>query len=193
VRKVAACAAMIALIACARQPPPNPQPQPSPAPTASAPAPAPPTSATPTSVPPTAIPTPIGTPTIPPTAQPTPSPAPPTPSPAYRFVYTPPPEAASAAPSAPRILEIDMTDQVVHQNSDVALRVVTNLVVATVIASAMGRDAPIPQVGSGVFAAQSHIPGVPFFLLNRTYSIQIRAATPDGQIASVTLPIRLVR
>lgn len=174
--------ATFAMIACQ----PQPQPAPSPAPTPAA------TTAAPSAAPPTALPTAVGTPTIAPTAAPTSAPLP-TPSPAYHFVYTPPPADPNAPPGTPRILEVDMTDQIVHQNTDVSLRVLTTPAVSSVVASAMGREAAIPQIGSGVFAAQSHIPGVPFFLLNRVYNIEIRAATLDGHIASVTLPIRLVR
>jgi hypothetical protein len=179
-RAFALVVVMLAIVAC------QPQPTPSPAPTPAA------TTAAPTPAPPTAQPTAVGTPTIVPTAPPTSAPSP-TPSPAYRFVYTAPPAQPNAPPGAPRILEIDMTDQIVHQNSDVSLRVLTTAAVASVVASAMGREAAIPQVGSGVFAAQSHIPGIPFFLLNRVYNIEFRAATPDGHVVSVTLPIRLVR
>ncbi len=85
-----------------------------------------------------------------------------------------------------------MTDQILHPNSDVALRVVTSPEVQTVIASALGRDIAIPQLSPGVFAAQSHIPDVPFFLL-RTYDVEFRAATVDGRMASITLPFRLGR
>jgi hypothetical protein len=190
-REWALAVAMLATVACERQP--NPQPAPSPpVPTPAA------SAAVPRPAPPTALPTAVGTPSIGPSAPPTIAPSPPptpspAPSPAYRFVYTPPPALQNAPPGMPQILEIDMTDQIVHQNSDVSLRVLTSPAVASVVAAAMGREAAIPQVGSGVFAAQSHIPGVPFFLLNRVYNIEIRAATPDGHMVSVTLPIRLVR
>jgi hypothetical protein len=171
---------LLGLLACSRQPEPSPQPQ----------ATAPPSPAASPTASPAPQPSPVATPTIAPTAPP-PSPQA-TPTPTYRFVFTPPP-TAPPPPGAPQILEIDVTDQTVHQNSDVAVRVLTSPSVATVVAAAMGREVAIPQVGSGLFEAQSHIPGVPFFFLNRTFNIEIRAATADGQTSRVTLPIRLVR
>ena len=128
---------------------------------------------------------PIGLPPGPPTPAPTPTPV-------YRYVYAPTPAPAPSNAGLPRIFEIDVTDQILHPNSDIALRVVTSPEVQTVIASALGRDIAIPQLAPGVFAAQSHIPDVPFFLL-RTYDVEFRAATGDGRIASVTLPFRLGR
>jgi hypothetical protein len=165
-------ALLVLAVASACQPTPSSAPQstPSPGPTA-----------------PTAAPSaaPLTTPSPPPTPQASTTPG-------YRFVYTPPP-VPNAAPGAPQIFEVDISDQTIHQNSDVALRVLTTPSVASVVAAAMGREVAIPQVGAGLFAAQSHIPGVPFFFLNRTYDIEIRAATPNGQVSSVRLPIRLVR
>jgi hypothetical protein len=185
-RALLAACAFVATVGAA-QPPPAPTPQPPPVQTES---PAPgeqPTaavaSAAPTTVP-TSVPTAVGTPTP---APPTPTPAP---TPVYRYVFTP--KYGAPIAGLPRILEIDMTDRAIHTNSDIALRVVTTPEVQSVVASAMGRDIAIPQQGPGVFAAQSHIPDVPFFLL-RTYNVEFRAAAPDGQIATITLPLRLTR
>jgi len=183
--------------------PPLPAPTPSVAPSGAASAAplatqAPPTVA-PSQAPAIPAPTPLATPPPLPTAAP-PTPVPPTttpapvaPTPGYRYFYTPPPAATPVPSGAPRIMEIDYTDQTLHQNMDVALRVVTTPAVASVTISALGREVPVPQVAAGIWSAQSHIPSVPFFLLNRTYSLQIRAATPDGRSDSVTFPVRLVR
>jgi hypothetical protein len=183
IRRLLVAGAFVATVGAAQQPPPGPTPEPRPAQT-DAPAAATPTPAVPTAAP-TTVPTAVGTPTLPP-----PTPAP-TPSPVYRYVYTPPASAAGV-PGLPRILEIDMSDRAIHTNSDVSLRVVTTPEVQSVVASAMGRDIAIPQQSPGVFAAQSHIPDVPFFLL-RTYAVEFRAAASDGQVATITLPIRLTR
>ncbi len=102
-------------------------------------------------------------------------------------MYTPP-----QTTGGPRILAIEMSDQTLHPNTDIALRVLTSPEVTTVVASALGREIAIPQLSPGVFAAQSHIPAVPFFLL-RTYAVEFRAVDQSGQIASITLQIRLVR
>jgi hypothetical protein len=129
----------------------------------------------------------------PPTPSPAPTPAPtpvatPSPAPAYRYTYTP---AQHNAPG-PRILAIEMSDQVMHANSDVALRILTTPDVTAVTVSALGRDLAIPQLSSGVFAAQSHIPSVPFFMF-RSYDVVFHAATADGQVATVTLQVKLAR
>jgi hypothetical protein len=153
---------------------------PSPAPTVS-PSPAPP-SASP------AVATPIAQP--PPAAPPTQQP---TQAPAYRFIYTPPPGATAAPAGWPQIIEVDCTDQVIHQNEDVSMRVVTSPAVSTVMLSALGRQAPLPQIAPGVWGAQSHVPSVPFFFLNRTYTVQIVASTADGRNDSYSFPVRLER
>ena len=168
---------------------PSPAPFPSPEPTA-----------TPTATP-TASPVPAQTAT-PPAPQPTPQPPPPTPSPAsspvatplpsaspvYRYTYTPPAQAGTG----PRILSIEMSDRVMHANSDVALRVRTSPDVTAVSVATLGRELPIPQTGAGVFAAQSHLPNVPFFML-RTYDVVFRATTADGQVTTITLQVKLTR
>jgi hypothetical protein len=172
-------------------PTPAPVPQPSPVP----------------AVTPASTTTPVSAPTVSPSAGPTPSAAPtpaattpaptltpaPTATPAYRFIYTPRPGVTNPPPDAPRIVEIDFTDQTIHQNSDVALRILTSPAVASVVLTALDHDAPVPQVAPGVWGELIHVPSVPFFLLNRTYSVAVRAASADGRFDSVTLPVRLVR
>jgi hypothetical protein len=45
-----------------------------------------------------------------------------------------------------------------------------------------------------VFSGQETLPtGIPFFMLNRTYQIEIVASTADGRSASFTVPVRLER
>lgn len=177
--------ALVALFGWAAAPP-EPAPQPAPSMSAS---PAPNAPASPASAP-TVSPTPS-----PPTPQPTVSatPQPSAPVSPYHFVYTPAPNGTPVAADAPRILEVDITDQTLHQNSDVAMRVLTSRAVAAVFISAMGRELAVPQVAPGTWGGQSHIPSLPFFFLNRVYDIEVRASVADGRVDVVRLPIRLVR
>jgi hypothetical protein len=163
------------LLAASVADPPSPAPTVSPSPAAA-----------------TASPQTVATPgTAPP--PPPPTVAPTAPQPAFRFVYTPPAGSTPAPAGAPQIIEVDCTDQVIHQNQDVAMRVVTTPTVSAVTLSALGRSAPLPQVGPGVWAANSHVPSVPFFFLNRTYTVQIIATTADGRSDTVSFPVRLER
>jgi hypothetical protein len=180
----------------------------------------PPASATPSAAPttlpsPGPFPSPQATPTVtppatpapeqtvtPPAPQPTPQPPPPSPSPtplpgatptpvpspAYHFTYTPPAQAGAG----PRILSIEMTDRVMHANSDVALRVLTSPDVTAVSVATLGHELAIPQTAAGVFAAQSHMPNVPFFMF-RTYDVVFHAATADGRVTTITLQVKLTR
>jgi hypothetical protein len=177
--------ALVALFGWAAAPP---EPAPQPAPTVSA-SPAANGQPSPASAP-TVSPTPA-----PPTPQPTVSPTqqPSAPAPLYHFIYTPAPQGTPVASGAPHIVEVDLTDQTLHQNSDVSMRVVTTQTVAAVFVAAMGRELAVPQVAPGMWGGQSHIPSVPFFFLNRVYDIEVRASTADGRIDIVHLPIRLVR
>ncbi len=81
-----------------------------------------------------------------------------------------------------------------HANSDVALRILTTPDVTAVTVGLMaGRDLAIPQLSSGVFAAQSHLPSVPFFMFRHVRRCVFHATTADGQVATVTLQVKLVR
>ena len=74
------------------------------------------------------------------------------------------------------------------------MRVTTSPDVTTVIARTMGRAIGIPQGAPGYFAGQEQMPsGIPSFLLNRTYQIEVIASTADGRSTSFSLPLRLER
>jgi len=159
---------------------PAPQPQPN------APPPAPPPIATPA----TSAPTPAATTTpVPPTPSPTPQPQPSgTPNP-FTYIVAPPPPAAS---NAPRIAEIAVNDRVLHKGGMLLVRITTSPDVTRVIARTWNREIGIPQMSPGVFSGQEQLPtGIPFFMLNRTYQIEIVATTADGRSASFTVPVRL--
>jgi hypothetical protein len=166
-------------------PSPGPFPSPEPTPAATPPASPPPAQ---TGTPPAPQPTPQ-----PPPPSPSPTPLPvatpsPAPSPAYHFTYTPPAQAGTG----PRILSIEMSDRVMHANSDVALRVLTSPDVTAVSVATLGHELAIPQTAAGVFAAQSHMPNVPFFMF-RTYDVVFHAATADGRATTITLQVKLTR
>jgi hypothetical protein len=140
--------------------------------TVPSPAPFPSPEPTPTATP-TASPVPAQTAT-PPAPQPTPQPPPPTPS-------LPPSPVATASPSPSPVYRYTYTPPAQAGTGPRILSVAT-----------LGRELPIPQTGAGVFAAQSHLPNVPFFML-RTYDVVFRATTADGQVTTITLQVKLTR
>jgi hypothetical protein len=170
---------LIALAQPAHQPQPQPNaPPPTPPPVAT-PAPAP--TATTTPIPPT--PTPVSTPTPAPQPSPTTNP--------FTYVVTPP---AAAANASPRIAEIAANDRVLHKGGLLLVRVTTSPDVTHVIARTMNHEIGIPQISPGVFSGQETLPSnIPFFMLNRTYQIEIVASTADGRSTSFTVPVRLER
>ncbi|HEY0382320.1 MAG TPA: hypothetical protein VGC72_08985 [Candidatus Elarobacter sp.] len=161
----------IPLLIALAQPAPQPQPNAPPAPPIATPAPVP--AATTTPVPPTPSPQPSGTPSP------------------FTYVVTPP---APAAANAPRIVEIAANDRVLHQGGMLLVRITTSPDVARVIARTWNREIGIPQISSGVFSGQEQLPtGIPFFMLNRTYQIEVVVTTADGRSTSFTVPVRLER
>lgn len=133
-------------------------------------------------------PAPQATPTPAPTAVGT---APASASP-YGFTYTPMPGSLNTTdPKAPQILEIDLNSTTLAAPGPVRVRVLTNPAVNAVTARTMGRELGVPQKAAGVFGADDELPGIPFFLRNRTYGVQFIASTPDGRTTSVTIPVTL--
>lgn len=142
---------------------PAPSPQPNPAPPTPPPlaTPAPSPEATTTPVPPS--PTPVSA-TPSPQASATPSP----------FTYVVDPPAGTAG--TPRILEIALNDRVIHKGGMLLVRITTSNDVTSVVARTMGQQIAIPQGGPGYFAGQQQLPsGIPFFMLGRTYQIEVVA------------------
>jgi hypothetical protein len=146
---------------------------------------------------PTATPSPApATPTAAP--QPSPSPAPAitaTPAPAptepvYKVVLTPPPPG----PGLPAILEIDMLDTTVHAGGTYSVRVKTTLDVTTLNVTALGTTLGMQAARPGLFATDGTVPtAIPFFLLNRSYTVTITALSADGKSTSFPVTIRLER
>ncbi len=168
---------VIPLLVALAQPAPQPQPNAPPSPPAPISTPAPVPTATTTPVPPTPPPTPIPQPSG-------------TPNP-FTYVVAPPPPAANGAP---RIAEIAVNDRILHKGGLLLVRITTSPDVTRVIARTMDHEIGIPQISPGVFSGQEQLPsGIPFFMLNRTYQIDIVATTGDGRSASFTLPVRLER
>jgi len=154
---------------------------------ASTPAPVPPVEATPTAAP---SPVPAASPSPAPSGSPGPGPSP-SANP-FAYVVTPSPPPAGA----PRIVEIALNDRVLHAGGLLLVRVTTSTDVTTVVARTWGHEIGIPQGAPGYFAGQEQLPAtgaIPFFLLNRTYSIDIVARAADGRATTVTLPVRLER
>jgi hypothetical protein len=187
------------------QPAPSPQPQPLPILTPPPPYTPPPTptpSLTPAPTPVATgseVPTPsasgIPTPSATPAPSATPSAVPtPIPTSPYRFVYTPSPTATAPPIDAPAILEIDMTDQIIHAPGTFVIRVVTTGVVTTVTLHVpdFGRSFEMPKIGDGQFGVSLQLPNVPAFVTGR-HNVEFIAATPNGNAARVTIPLTLER
>ena len=162
------------------QPVPMPSPEPAPLPPTAPPSPSP------APGPPTAAPLP----TPPPTPAPSPTPTATASSSPYHYVITPP----SPALGQPAIIEIDMLDQVLHGGGPYSVRVHTSLDVTTINVSAMGGTYGMQAAGPGLFATDGTVPaGIPFFLINRWYTITVIASTADGRTTSVAVTLRLER
>lgn len=138
----------------------------------------------------TATPFPVLTPP-PPYATPTPLVTPP-PSP-YHFVFapTPAPGAATPAPDAPAILEVDLTDQAISAPGPFNIRVLTSPPVSAVTIRALGRTIELPKTATGQFSVDSQLPSLPFWLKGKTFAVDFVASVPDGRTAKVTIPVTL--
>jgi hypothetical protein len=145
-------------------------------------------------------PPPVVAPAPEPTATTTPIPASPAPSPVPQPSGTPNPFGYIVAPplpaagNAPRISEIAANDRVLHKGGMLLVRITTSLDVTRVVLRGMGHEIAVPQISPGVFSGQEQLPsGIPFFMLNRTYQIEVLATTGDGRSTSFTVPVRLER
>jgi hypothetical protein len=143
-------------------------------------------------------PAPVVTPSAAPTVAPVPTAAPlpaPTPSPTatpaaspFHYVIDPP------ATGTPAILEVAVNDRVLHPGGPYIVRVTTTLDVASVEVDAMGASYGLPPAGPGRFYTAGSVPSeVPFFLLNRSYTLTVVAETGDGRTSTIQVPMRLER
>ena len=139
---------------------------------------------------------------------PAPAPTAATPAPAPTATTTPVPPAPAAAPDPfsykvvpspgpsgqPQFLEIAASDKVLHPGRLAILRVTVSPDVVSVVANALGSDLTLPQAAPGVFGGQEQLPGwIPFWYLNRNYTVTFTARTADGRVATTSLPVRLER
>jgi hypothetical protein len=177
----------------ATSPAPNPSAAPAPIGTSG---PATPIPATPAPVPsatpaPTAMPTVAPSPTPAPTEAPTPTPTP-TPNP-FSYIINPAPVPVTT-PDGPHILQVAVNDRHIRLGGPLIVRVVTSANVVGVEARALGRFIAIPQSAPGLFGLIYTLPdGIPFWLLNRNYTVVIAAATADGRQTTVAVPMLLTR
>jgi hypothetical protein len=166
-------------LAAGAQPAPVPAPEPAPAAASPAPPPVPPTAA-PLPAPPTPSPSPAPAPSANPTVAPSASP--------YHFITNPPPPAAGQ----PAILEIDLLDQTLHSGTPYSVRVRTSPDVTAINVSAMGQTYGMQGAGPGLFASDGQVPGgIPFFLLNRDYTVTVTAITADKRSTTFSLTLHL--
>jgi hypothetical protein len=102
-------------------------------------------------------------------------------------------QAAAAPGDGPQIIDVSMTDSVVHSGAAMSVRVRTSSNVVGVEARAMGRFLPIPLSSPGTFILNAEVPGgIPFFLYGRK-EIVFAAATADGRQTTLTVPVTLSR
>jgi hypothetical protein len=94
----------------------------------------------------------------------------------------------------PAIVEIDMLDSVLHPGGAYSVRVRTSLDVTTILVSTMGQTYGMQAAGPGLFATDGQVPsGVPFFLLNRAYTLTVTAQTVDKRSTTIAVNLRLER
>jgi hypothetical protein len=157
------------------QPAPAPTPEPAPATAAPTAPPAPPTAAP--------LPAPTASPSASPSAPPTAVPTGP-----YHYIVAPPP----AAPGQPAILEIALNDQTLHVGAPYSVRVRTTPDVTTLSVSTMGNTFGMQGAGPGLFASDGQVPSfVPFFFINRNYTLVVTAQTADKRTTSFSVTLRL--
>jgi hypothetical protein len=109
---------------------------------------------------------------------------------AFHYVLTPP----APAPGSPAITEIALNDRTIHPGSAYVVRVMTSPNVLTVTVQAMGGSYTLLPVSPGLFSVNGEVPReVPFYLLNRSYTVTVTAETPDGHATSVPVTLRLER
>ncbi len=127
------------------------------------------------------------------TAQPSPSAAQPAATPTqdplgYKVV----PEAkASPEPGVPVILEVDLNDKHLRTHGRIAMRILTSPDVVSVVTRSKGHEGVVPRVGSGVFYAESTLPGVPFVARGMHLNLEFVATNADGKSTSVRVPVIL--
>jgi hypothetical protein len=106
----------------------------------------------------------------------------------YHYVITPP----APAPGMPAIVEIDMLEQIIHSGAPYSVRVKTSPDVTAISVSTMGQTYGMQAAGPGLFATDGQVPGgIPFFLLNRSYTLTVTARTADGRTTSIAVDLRL--
>jgi hypothetical protein len=108
----------------------------------------------------------------------------------FQYVLVPPPQPAGA----PAILEVAVNDRILHPGGPYIVRVLTTPDVTTITVEAMGGSYGLPADGPGRFFTSGSVPsGVPFFLINRSYTLTVVAQTADGRSTSFVVPMRLER
>lgn len=87
-----------------------------------------------------------------------------------------------------------MLESTIHPGAHYSVRVKTSPDVTVINVSTMGQTVGMQGAGPGLFATDGQVPGgIPFFLLNRTYTVTVIAQTADGRSTSVAITLRLER
>ena len=107
---------------------------------------------------------------------------------AFHYVLQPPAPAAGS----PAIIQIAINDRTIHPGAPYVVRVTTSPDVQTVTVQAMGGSYTLLPVTPGHFVQNGEVPSaVPFFMLNKSYTVTVVAETADGHSTSVPITLRL--
>jgi hypothetical protein len=87
-----------------------------------------------------------------------------------------------------------LLDQTLHAGAPYSVRVKTSLDVTAINVSAMGETYGMQGAAPGLFASDGQVPsGIPFFLLNRNYTVTVTALTADKRSTSVSVQLYLTK
>ena len=87
-----------------------------------------------------------------------------------------------------------MLEQTLHAGAPYSVCVRTSLDVTAINVSAMGQTYGMQGAAPGLFASDGQVPsGIPFFLLNRTYTVTVTALTADKRTTSVSVSLYLTK
>lgn len=96
------------------------------------------------------------------------------------------------APEAPpQIVEVQIPSTTVTGGELVSGDVIASSNVASVVVAVAGQMRPMQKIAPGHFRLAVTAPRLPFFLRNRTYSLEIIARNSNGVSVTQWLPIRI--
>ena len=101
-----------------------------------------------------------------------------------------PTPAVLPSDAVPKILAVQMSDDVLHSGEMVSGTIVTSTNVTDVAVNLAGRTGHIPQASPGIFRMVYRLPNIPFFLRGR-YTAHITATNAQGASAQRDITVLL--